>query len=89
VPRSEVERALGELLRTLSLMDALPAFSTTQWQLALVVLLKALSMERLPALRPAFESRVGVARWNAELTAARFTVEEFAAVLELLLDENA
>ena len=28
-----------------------------QWQVAAVVMLKALSLERVPALRPAFETR--------------------------------
>ena len=50
----------------------------------LVLLLKALSLERLPALRPAFESRAGIERLGRLLASLSFTVEEFYAVLELL-----
>ncbi len=54
-------------------------------QVVLLVLLKALSLERVPALRPAFESREGIARLNKVLTSHAFTVEEFYAVLDLLV----
>lgn len=49
-----------------------------------IILLKALSLERVPALRPAFESREGISRLNKALAEHAFTVEEFCAVLELL-----
>lgn len=89
VPRGEVEKGLGDVLRTLRLTGALPAFSSMQWQVLVVVLLKALSMERLPSLRPSFETREGIQRLGQTLAASSFTIEELYAVLELLLDPDA
>ena len=88
VSRTEVERGLMDLLRTFYLVRALPAFKSSQWQLVVMVLLKALSIDRMPSLRPYFEGREAVHRGNAFLTANLFTVEEFVAVLEVLLEEG-
>lgn len=51
----------------------------------LLVFLKALSLRRAPFLQPAFETREGIGRFNQALATRRFTVEEFYAVLELLV----
>lgn len=83
-PRGEVERSLEELLRTLRLVGPLPSFKVGQWQVVVVLLLKALSLERCPPLRPAFETREGIGRVNQLLARLRFTSEEFYAALELL-----
>lgn len=83
-PRSDVERSLHELLRTLRLVGPLPPFRTAQWQVVALLLLKALSLERCPGLREAFESREGIARVGRLLASLAFTSEEFYAVLELL-----
>ena len=56
----------------------------SQWQVVVVLLLKALSLERCPALRPSFETRDGIARLNRLLGTLSFTSEEFHAALELL-----
>ena len=85
-PRGEVDRGMDDLLRTLRLMGALPAFTSLQWQVVVLVLLKALSMARVPSLRTSFETREGAARVGQALAAYSFTEEEFYAVLELLLD---
>jgi hypothetical protein len=60
---------------------------SSQWQLVVLMFLKALSMERVPGLRPVFETREGVHRVNQILTANLFTIEEFVAVLEILLEQ--
>ena len=83
-PRSGVERSLDELLRTLRLAGPLPGFSAAQWQVVAVLLLKALSLERCPPLRPCFETREGIGRLGRLLATLRFTIEEFYAALELL-----
>lgn len=83
-PRGAVERSLDELLRTLRLVGPLPAFKVAQWQVVDVLLLKALSLERCPPLRPSFETREGIARLNRLLASLAFTSEEFYAALELL-----
>jgi len=88
MPTGEIERNLMELIKTLQLDNALPAFMTSQWQLVVMMFLKALSMERMPGLRPAFETRQGVHRVNQILTANAFTIEEFVAVLEILLEAD-
>jgi hypothetical protein len=86
MPKGEVERNLMELIKTLQLVSALPAFTSSQWQLVVAMFLKALSIERVPGLQPAFETREGVHRMNQMLTANLFTIEEFVAVLEILLE---
>lgn len=83
-PRSDVERCLDELVRSLRLAGPLPPFKVAQWQVVAVLLLKALSLERCPGLRPAFESRDGIARLGRLLASLSFTSEEFYAALELL-----
>ncbi|PSC70503.1 hypothetical protein C2E20_5962 [Micractinium conductrix] len=83
-PRSEVERVVHELLRSMRVVGPLPAFKATQWQVVIVLLLKALSLERCPPLRPSFETREGIGRVNRLLASLSFTSEEFYAALELL-----
>jgi hypothetical protein len=83
--RHVAERALGEMLRTLRLVGALPGFRAAQWQIVALAMLKALSLERAPTLRALFETREGAARVGQVLAAAAFTVEEFYAILELLV----
>lgn len=55
-----------------------------QWQVVAIVLLKALSFERLPSLKPAFESRQGITLLHKTLSDLKFTIEELYCVLELL-----
>lgn len=83
-PRNEVERAVDELLRTLRLAGPLPPLKAPQWQVVAVLLLKALSLERCPPLREAFETREGITRLGRLLASLAFTSEEFYAALELL-----
>lgn len=61
-----------------------PLLQSTQWQVVALLLLKALSLERCPPLRPAFETRDGIGRLNQLLGRLAFTSEEFYAALELL-----
>lgn len=58
------------------------------WEVALVVFLKALSLRRVPALRPALESREGVGAVSAALAARGLTEELFACLLEVLCPED-
>jgi hypothetical protein len=85
--RDEIERHLDELLRTMRLIGPVPGFTPLQWQLVALILLKALSLERLPALRPAFETNQGIKRLNKALVGVCFTIEEYYAVLELMVLE--
>ena len=61
----------------------LSPLSDAQWQVILLVLLKALSLERVPALRPAFEEREGIARLSASLRGLGCTLEAFGALLDV------
>jgi hypothetical protein len=56
----------------------------SQWQVVVALMLKALSLERCPVLRPAFETREGIGRLGRLLASLSFTSEEFYAALELL-----
>ncbi|KAL6782355.1 hypothetical protein ACKKBG_A06480 [Auxenochlorella protothecoides x Auxenochlorella symbiontica] len=85
---AQVQAALTQLVASFGVRGALPSFKTGQWQLLLIILLKALSMQRAPFLRPAFESREGISRLNAALANRLFTIEEFYAVLELVVVEE-
>jgi hypothetical protein len=85
--RDQIERHLDELLRTMRLIGPVPGFTPLQWQLVAMILLKALSLERVPALRPAFETNQGIKRLNKALVGVCFTIEEYYAVLELMVLE--
>ena len=52
--------------------------------MVVILLLKALSLERCPPLRQAYETREGIGRLNRLLGSLSFTSEEFYAALELL-----
>lgn len=56
-----------------------------EWQLLTLALLRALAIERLPSLQEQFDGRRGVRSLNEMLADAGSTVEEFDALLEVLL----
>lgn len=56
------------------------------WQILVIVLLKGLSLHRIPALQDTFESRRGLAALSKLLQAQDFTSEMFDALLEELLE---
>lgn len=56
-----------------------------EWQLLTLALLRALAIERLPALQEQFDGRRGVRSLNEMLGDVGSTVEEFDALLEVLL----
>ena len=60
-----------------------------EWQLVILVLLKALSMERLPALKPSLEGRAGVQNITSFLSRFSYTLEEFDALLETIMPVDA
>lgn len=84
----QVERALQDLMLTFCFQSALPAFKSLQWQLVVLLLLKALSLEKLVILRPVFETRQGIHRVCTLLAENKFTAEEFSSALELLVGED-
>lgn len=47
----------GQLLDTMSLIEAVPAFRTKQWHVIVLLFLEALSLHRLPALAQHMASR--------------------------------
>lgn len=51
VPVSTLELSLGRFLRTMSFSTAIPPFSSKQWKVVVLLLLDALSVHRVPALR--------------------------------------
>lgn len=98
LPASTVEALVAEVARSFDLSGAAwndddeggndgrkkpSPLSDPQWQVILLVLLKALSLERVPALRPAFEEREGVARLSAALRGLGCTLEAFGALLDV------
>ncbi|BDA48341.1 probable RNA polymerase II subunit B1 CTD phosphatase RPAP at C-terminar half [Coccomyxa sp. Obi] len=84
-PRSAIEVALRQLIATFYLRSAIPSLKEREWQLVTLTLLRALSIERLPTLQEQFDSRGSVRALNALLAESGCTVEEFDALLEVLL----
>lgn len=62
--------------------------SRPQWQVVVLVLLKAMSLERHPALRPAFERREGIARLSSCLRRLGCTLEAFGALLDVVVEAD-
>ena len=56
------------------------------WQILVLVLLKGLSLHRIPALQDTFESRDGLRLLSGLLQTQDFTSEMFDALLEELLE---
>lgn len=66
-------------------LTALHYLQEAQWQVLVLLLLKGLSLEKLPALQPAFESRDGVAAVQGTLEQLGTHLEELHALMDILL----
>ncbi|DBA66827.1 TPA: hypothetical protein ACH3X2_001963 [Trebouxia sp. C0005] len=86
VPRSTVEKHLYEVLASMYFPTPIPAIKDTQWQIVVLVLMKALSLHRIPALQDILESRHGLAALDKLLKSQEFSSEMFDALLEVLLE---
>ncbi|KAJ0979994.1 hypothetical protein J5N97_015468 [Dioscorea zingiberensis] len=82
-PVSTLERALGQLLDTMSLIDAVPAFRTKQWHVIVLLYLDALSVHRLPALAHPLTNRNTLLL--KVLSPAQITEEEYETMLDLII----
>ena len=58
----------------------------THWQFLVLVLMKGLSIKRVPSLQDTFESRSGLTALKRLLDAQGFTDEMFDALLEVLME---
>ncbi len=58
----------------------------SHWQVVVLVLMKGLSLYRIPSLQDSFESRHGLQAMNILLGAQEFTREMFDALLEVLVE---
>ena len=56
------------------------------WQMLTVVMLKALSQERLPALQDMFDSRAGAKNLDTYVSSIGYSMEELWSFLDLLLE---
>ena len=56
------------------------------WHMLTVVLLKALSLEQLPALQEMFDSRAGAQNLSRYMTGIGYSIEEFWSLLDLLVE---
>ncbi|KAI5022519.1 hypothetical protein ZWY2020_059249 [Hordeum vulgare] len=82
IPVSKLETTLGYLIDTMSLVDALPALRSRQWQLLVLMLLDALSVHRLPALAPVISDSKLVQKI---LNSAQVSREEYDSMVDLIL----
>jgi hypothetical protein len=87
VPAPTVQAALADVASTFTRAPA-PPLSDPQWCALALTLAKALSLARLPGLAPAFEGRDAVSRVSALLARVGLTVEAFAALLDVVLEEE-
>ena len=85
MPRSTLDGAVGDVAATFSRV-AVPALAEPQWAAVALVLAKALSLHRVPALAPAFEGRDAVSRASGLLSRLGLTLEGFAALLDIVVD---
>ncbi|MCO5548326.1 hypothetical protein L7F22_001783 [Adiantum nelumboides] len=83
IPVSTLEVSLGRFLRTMSFMSAIPAFSSKQWQVVVLLLVDALSVHRLPALRTRFLN--GRQSVQKVLVSANITEAEYEIFRDLVL----
>jgi hypothetical protein len=58
-----------------------------QWRLLALLLCKALSLERISTLRPAFEAREALPQLAKAVQSCGYTMDEFHALLELFFPE--
>ncbi|GLJ37015.1 hypothetical protein SUGI_0750050 [Cryptomeria japonica] len=80
---STLEQALGHFLKSMTLVDAIPAFRMKHWHLIVTLFLDALSVHRVPSLgRQMMNKRPLI---DKVLNAAEFSYEEYEAIKELLL----
>eukprot|EP00250_Pteridium_aquilinum_P022268 c25335_g1_i1 orf=89-2179(+) len=80
---STVEQSLGRFLRTMSFVDAIPPFNSKQWQVVVLLLLHALSVHRLPALRTRFLN--GRQLLQKVLDSSNLTEAEYEVFRDLVL----
>jgi hypothetical protein len=76
---------ISSIIRTFRLDQPLPAFQSRQWIIASLLIFKALSLEKCPEFQAYLDTRDSIARVGAILADASFTMEEFYAVLDILL----
>ncbi|CAM0958196.1 unnamed protein product [Alopecurus aequalis] len=82
IPVSKLETTLGYLIETMSLVEALPPLRSRQWQLMVLVLLDALSVQQLPALTPVIsDSKL----MQKVLNASQVSREEYDSMVDLIL----
>ncbi|KAM0954563.1 putative protein-serine/threonine phosphatase [Dioscorea sansibarensis] len=83
LPVSSLERAVGQLLDTMSLTEAVPAFRTKQWRVIVLLFLDALCLHRLPALARHMANRNTLL--HKVLNPAQITSEEYETMVDLIL----
>ncbi|XP_039128060.1 putative RNA polymerase II subunit B1 CTD phosphatase RPAP2 homolog [Dioscorea cayenensis subsp. rotundata] len=83
LPVSSLEKAVGQLLDTMSLIEAVPAFRTKQWHVIVLLFLEALSLHRLPALAQHMASRNTLL--HKVLNPAKITSEEYKTMVDLII----
>lgn len=86
VPRSTVEKHLYEMLASMHFPTPIPAIKDSHWQVLVLVLLKALSLHRIPSLQDTLESRHGLLSMDRLLKSQEFSSEMFDALLEVLVE---
>eukprot|EP00890_Picochlorum_soloecismus_P001822 jgi/Picsp_1/2640/NSC_00870-R1_rpap2_arath ame: full= rna polymerase ii subunit b1 ctd phosphatase rpap2 homolog ame: full=rna polymerase ii-associated protein 2 homolog len=83
--RSVMQAEISNVIRTFRLDQSLPAFQSRQWIIISLLIFKALSLEKYPEFQAYLDTRDSIARVGTILADASFTMEEFYAVLDILL----
>ena len=83
--RNVMQAEISSIIRTFRLDQPLPAFQSRQWIIASLLIFKALSLEKCPEFQAYLDTRDSIARVGSILAEASFTMEEFYAILDILL----
>ncbi|KAK1280831.1 hypothetical protein QJS04_geneDACA004647 [Acorus gramineus] len=78
-----MEQSIGRLLETMSFVDALPPFKTSQWRVIILLFLDALSVHRLPALTQHLSSRRMLQQ--RVLSTAEIGADEYEVMKDLVI----
>ncbi|GMH11329.1 hypothetical protein Nepgr_013170 [Nepenthes gracilis] len=83
IPTSTLEQGLGNLLETMSFLDALPPFRVKQWQVIVLLFIDALSVCQIPRLAPHLTNRRMIIPKVLEGT--QISLEEYKAMKDLII----
>lgn len=81
-PVSNIEKAMSQLLDTMSFVEPLPPFKSKEWQVVVLLFVESLAVFRIPALAKHMKNKKNLQ--HKILHAARFSVDEYETMKDLM-----